>query len=169
MTFKQALLRRLLVVAPYFFLAAFFFALPTLVFHVESQEGKLLVATDKVDSSPAFGKSVIYIVHHDWAGATGVVINKPGFGGPVDPQTAYVLHSGKKGRLVLEEADAATPSDGPVLQFKGRSEWGYRQLGKEISEGFWVVRPYSADLIFNLHPELVWENARKELAVPDSH
>lgn len=168
MTFKQALLHRLSTVAPYFLLAGLFFALPGLLFKVESQEGRLLVATEKVAASPAFSQSVVYVTRHDWLGAEGVIINKPGYGGPIDAGKAYVLHSDGKGKLVLEEAGSMVTVPEPALKIEGRVGWGYRQLGKEISKGFWEIRPYSADMVFNLESETIWEAARQGITVPES-
>lgn len=85
----------------------------------ESLAGQLLVATPDLDD-PNFRETVVYMVHHDRAGAMGLVINRvlgtgpldrmleglgvaPNgeshldlrvhYGGPVEPSRAFVLHS----------------------------------------------------------------------------
>src|ERR1700759_3968374 len=79
--------------------------------------GKLLIAMPGM-SDPRFGKSVIFMCQHSAAGAMGLIVNKPldltfkglmgkmdiqtiagaaerqvRFGGPVDTDKGYILHS----------------------------------------------------------------------------
>lgn len=84
----------------------------------ESCEDTMLVATSALSRSEAFGNTVVYMVAHNAAGATGVVINRPTgvqlgsvlpdetraalpevmmhaaalHGGPVDPSVLWALH-----------------------------------------------------------------------------
>jgi len=83
-----------------------------------SLSGRLLVATDTI-RDPRFAHTVIYMVRHEAGGARGLVINLPigevpveralrpfglevppnsgtvllHYGGPVDQQTVFVLHT----------------------------------------------------------------------------
>ena len=80
--------------------------------------GQLLVATSEL-KDPRFGRTVIYMVHHDTGGAMGLVVNRPigdtsltelleglgmegngaqggirlHYGGPVEPRRGFVLHT----------------------------------------------------------------------------
>ena len=82
--------------------------------------GQMLVATEALQS-PAFARTVVYVVRHDADGAFGLVINRPGLelplasllrqlqldphgvtgrirlhqGGPVEPRRGFVLHTGE--------------------------------------------------------------------------
>ncbi|MCH8809477.1 MAG: YqgE/AlgH family protein, partial [Proteobacteria bacterium] len=84
----------------------------------DSLAGRLLVATEKM-GDPRFQKTVIYMIEHNRDGAMGLVINVPMgavpaaklfnrlgldgdglegeievyFGGPVDPERGFLLHS----------------------------------------------------------------------------
>jgi putative transcriptional regulator len=83
-----------------------------------SLTGQLLVATEEL-RDPRFGRTVIYMVQHDAAGATGLIVNRPlrevplaqllerfgldtrgvtgrilvHYGGPVEPGRGVVLHT----------------------------------------------------------------------------
>ena len=83
-----------------------------------SLAGQMLVATEALQS-PAFARTVVYVVSHDAEGAFGLVINRPGpavrlaslmrqlnldphgvegrirvhQGGPVEPRRGFVLHT----------------------------------------------------------------------------
>ena len=106
-----------------------------------SLAGQLLVATPDLDD-PNFRETVVYMVHHDRAGAMGLVINRllgtgpldvmleglgvaPNgesqldlrvhYGGPVEPSRAFVLHSPdyrSQDTVVLSELAALTGSPG---------------------------------------------------------
>ena len=109
-----------------------------------SLAGQLLVATPDLQD-PNFRQTVVYMVHHDEAGAMGLVINRvlgsgpldkmleglgvPSngatdlelrvhFGGPVEPTRAFMLHSPDyraEDTMVLSENAALTVSPG-ILQ-----------------------------------------------------
>ncbi len=84
----------------------------------QSLAGQLLVATESLND-PRFVHTVVYMVHHDTTGATGLVVNRPlrdvplslllqrlglesqgvtgtirlHYGGPVEPGRGFVLHT----------------------------------------------------------------------------
>jgi putative transcriptional regulator len=110
----------------------------------ESLAGQLLVATPDLDD-PNFRETVVYMVHHNRAGAMGLVINRVlgsgpldrmleglgiapdreselelrvHYGGPVEPSRAFVLHSPEyhgQDTMVLSDIAALTVSPG-ILQ-----------------------------------------------------
>lgn len=109
-----------------------------------SLAGQLLVATPDLED-PNFRETVVYMVHHDRAGAMGLVINRllgtgpldrmleglgvaPGgashvdlrvhYGGPVEPARAFTLHSPDyhaQDTVVVSDIAALTASPG-ILQ-----------------------------------------------------
>ena len=49
--------------------------------------------------------------------------------------------------------------------FNGHSGWSAGQLEREIENGDWLLQSSRIDLLFNLHPEIIWENATRSLGV----
>lgn len=96
----------------YLLVAALLLALPGAGRLYEGTTGKLLVATYGIDREP-FRRSVVYVVHHDFFGAYGFILNKPSqgevsgigeetiprwLGGPVRPQEpSFVMGREKEG------------------------------------------------------------------------
>ena len=93
-------------------------ARPAEPFPARSTAGQLLVATDDLHDS-RFGRSVVYMLRHDVAGALGLIVNRPvgavplarvleslgreadgasgdirvHYGGPMEPGRGFVLHT----------------------------------------------------------------------------
>ncbi|PCJ97251.1 MAG: hypothetical protein COA45_09930 [Zetaproteobacteria bacterium] len=61
----------------YFLLAAIFLALPGVLGSYKGQTGKILIATEQLDSDPHFAQTVIYIFDHSVLGAQGIILNRP--------------------------------------------------------------------------------------------
>ncbi len=64
-------------VRPYFVVAAFMIAAPTLLNLYTGNTGKLLVATEKMNNDPFFKQKVVYVFGNDVWGARGIIVNDP--------------------------------------------------------------------------------------------
>ena len=158
--------------------------------------GRLLVAAPGMPD-PRFAEAVIYMVRHDARGAFGLIINRPlgagplgkllkgfglpsdgaggdvtlHFGGPVEPDSLYVLHSsewrgqttfGVEGRLAVtatpEVFRAIAGGSGPKrwLLVIGYAGWGPGQLESEMARDDWLSAPADADLVFDRDAETKW-------------
>jgi putative transcriptional regulator len=149
-----------------------------------------------------FYKSVIYVEKHTGDGATGWIINKQladdtvsqrlrkgmrlvvdipiYYGGPVDANTAVVLHSSDLKLPVTKELNTnlSMTRDKSIVnimnigQFPelwrviiGRASWGAGQLESEIlgsrtnGVSSWVTVDYSDSLMWNTLPSKQWERA----------
>ena len=172
-------------------------------------EGFFLVSeADLVD--PNFRRTVVLIIHHNEEGAFGLVLNRkldltlgdvvtefqsaPSgriplfYGGPVQPQYVFCLHSGLPEELRSEHAAVpvqhvvfepfvsglarylrdtwSTVAEGqrpPVHLYAGYSGWAAGQLESEIQRTSWVVRPAAAKYIFHDNPQEGWREALAEL------
>ena len=166
----------------------------------ESFAGKLLVA-DKSMLDPRFAQSVIYLVRHDEKGAFGLIINKPlvkipladllrqldvegtetqaeldlYFGGPVQGELGFVLHSrdfaaakatatvqgGYAVSDVRQVLRAISEQKGPkkALFAVGYAGWAAKQLDAELERGDWSVIDADEDLVFDLPVSEKWSVA----------
>ncbi len=163
----------------------------------ESFAGKLLVA-DKSMLDPRFAQTVIYLVRHDEEGAFGLIINKPlvkipladllrqldvegtetqaeldlYFGGPVQGELGFVLHSrdfaaakatatvqgGYAVSDVRQVLRAISEQKGPekALFAVGYAGWAAKQLDAELERGDWSVVDADEDLVFDLPVSEKW-------------
>ena len=164
--------------------------------------GKFLVAAPAMPDG-RFQKTVILVLEHSEKGAVGLVVNRPvreaplsylmkGFrvpghedatgtvvvhsGGPVDPASAYVVHSPEYARgntvkvtpglamsaavVVLQDLARGKGPKQLMLAF-GASGWGPGQLEAELKKGGWIVTPSDPALVFMPGTDAVWEAARK--------
>lgn len=165
----------------------------------DSLAGRLLVATEKM-GDPRFQKTVIYMIEHNRDGAMGLVINVPMgavpaaklfnrlgldgdglegeievyFGGPVDPERGFLLHSADvllEGSVRVDERVALTArpemllaivrGDGPAQSVftLGYAGWGPGQLESELARDDWFVIPADMSLVFAPDPTKSWERA----------
>ena len=168
-----------------------------------SLTGKVLVAGEGMPD-PRFQETVIYLVDHDANGAFGLVVNKPSaigpiaalldelgieadeygfdvqgsvtlhYGGPVDPDRGFVLHSADyevDGTQQVSSGIALTFSSevlvdialgqGPrrSLIIFGYSGWGSSQLEGELARGDWTVTDADADLVLGTDHESKWRRS----------
>lgn len=167
--------------------------------------GQFLVATPLV-AGTCFHKSVIYVFSHSEDGAMGVIINQPlekvqfstlvesmnlgdaqgtrevpvYFGGPVDRNRGFVLHSSdyfQEFSLVRHGEIAVTASStilrdmvagrGPkkAILAVGYAGWSAGQLEQEIAENSWIHVPASSELVFATEDEVKWATASKSLGI----
>ncbi len=168
-----------------------------------SLTGKVLVASEGMPD-PGFQETVILLVDHDANGAFGLVVNKPSaigpiaalldqlgieadeygfdvqgsvtlhYGGPVDPDRGFVLHSADyevDGTQQVSSGIALTFSSevlvdialgqGPrrSLIIFGYSGWGPSQLEGELARGDWTVTDADADLVLGTDHESKWRRS----------
>jgi putative transcriptional regulator len=164
-----------------------------------SLAGQLLVASPSI-GDPRFHHSVILMVRHDQDGAFGIIINRPigeeplarllerfgenettatgempiFFGGPVQRELGFVLHSSdyRRGETIDIDARVAMTSTREILRDIGSSQgpkqvliafgyagWGPGQLEGELQRRSWSVAPAEAKLIFDVERDKVWELA----------
>jgi putative transcriptional regulator len=161
--------------------------------------GQFLVATERL-RDPRFVRTVVYMVRHTPAGAMGLIVNRPiaqvpladllkslgvadkgitgkirvYFGGPVDPERGFVLHTTDyvtagtqpvRDRIALtmqpEILRAIGMGAGPrrSLFALGYAGWAAGQLEREMKAGAWVIVPADEGLLFDEHSEDKWERA----------
>jgi putative transcriptional regulator len=104
------------------------------------------------------------------------------FGGPVLPQGGWVLFGVPTGRSAPEESQLVLPglhvtpslavlrdlAEAPPARFRlllGHAGWGAGQLEAELVEGAWLLVPPTAELIFDVPVEDIWELAIRSLGV----
>lgn len=160
--------------------------------------GQFLVATPEM-GDPRFAETVIFMTEHNEKGAMGLIINRPlakgpiadllkglgveneeatgeiilHYGGPVEPQKAFVLHSDDyvSDRTTIVGGTALT-TDVEIVRALGRGKgprrsifllgyagWARGQLEGEIEAGAWFSIPADQRLIFEGDAEIKWEQA----------
>jgi putative transcriptional regulator len=167
--------------------------------------GKLLVAMPSM-GDPRFKKAVILLCAHSESGAMGILLNrslealsfedlleqleipkaeearhiKIHFGGPVDTERGFVVHSTDllyDTTLVIGDDMALTATidmlktiaggSGPESSFLalGYSGWGPGQLEQEIQENGWLVVDPDTNIVFGSELDTKWEVAINKLGV----
>jgi putative transcriptional regulator len=166
--------------------------------------GQLLIAMPQMED-PRFEHSVVYLFSHSGEeGAMGIIINKTiegltegelfahlkiepavslqpvHFGGPVDAELGFVLHSAEyreEGTVGIGDDFALTTSFdvlramskgvGPRrrLLALGYAGWGPGQLEAEIQGNGWLVVAADTDLVFAADDSGKWRSALAKLGV----
>lgn len=163
-----------------------------------SYTNNLLISLPSIIDN-SFNKSVIYVNSHTGDGASGWIINKPldetiaaklrtgmrltgklpvYYGGPVDINSAYVLHSNDfhiPATVRLNDTLSVTRDKAIINIFNigqfpkhwkiivGSSAWGAGQLESELlgsrtrGVGSWVTLPYSTSLMWDTESEQQWD------------
>jgi putative transcriptional regulator len=166
----------------------------------------LLLAMPQLQD-PHFSRAVVLMVEHNDEGSMGLVINQPSevtaiellehlqmpwrgspdervfAGGPVRPNTGWVLHqpmADSSNTITVAPGISLTNSpdllrsiaNAPPRWFRlllGYAGWGPGQLAEEMAEGSWLHAAVSADLVFRTPPNIIWEAAVRSLGIsPDS-
>lgn len=165
----------------------------------------LLVAMPQL-LDPNFHRSVVLLVHHDEQGSFGVVLNRGtgitaerlcesieipwngdpdqeiGWGGPVQPQSGWVLFGEAEtlpptaevrdlgaglhfaGSLdVLARVAEQPPRELRVLL--GYAGWGPGQLESELAQGAWLLAPAEGRVAFGVPAEEMWTAVVRSLGV----
>jgi len=153
---------------------------------------------------PNFRRAVVLLLHHDQDFTFGLVLNRPSeigaeglcaslgidwrggpdvlvdWGGPVQPNTGWVLLGGRS--LVLEDVTEVCDDLGfagsldtlkevasnPPPRFRlllGYAGWGAGQLESELAQGAWLVAPVSSGTVFDVPSEAMWDHTLRELGI----
>lgn len=169
--------------------------------------GKILIAMPGI-GDPRFEHSVIFLCSHGDDGAMGLIVNKtaPGvrlsnlldqldiepqddaygrlpvrFGGPVETQRGFVLHSpdyessvnslavapGFSMTATMDILEDIARGTGPdrFLLLLGYAGWGPGQLEAEIALNGWLTAEADAALVFEMADSDKWGAALKSLGV----
>ena len=165
----------------------------------------LLVAMPQL-LDPNFRRAVVLLVHHDDGGTFGVVLNRPtqitapnlcasleidwrgdsrdpiDWGGPVQPQTGWVLFERSPGIETEDDVkdvgegvcfagsldvlrQIATDPPDQVRLLLGYAGWGPGQLEGELSEGAWLLAPVRRDVVFDVELSGMWEYVVRSLGI----
>ena len=182
--------------------------------HAEHKEdgsltGQLLIAMPNV-GDPRFDRAVVYLFEHQSSGAMGLIVNRPTddvsftdlleqleleisgdigetpvrFGGPVEVQRGFVLHSPDYHRddatLQVDEDVSMTATvdvlramasgDGPrrSLFALGYAGWGPGQLEREIKQNGWLYCEADPEIVFDAADETKWTRALAQIGVDPS-
>jgi putative transcriptional regulator len=163
-----------------------------------STEGELLIASPELPRP--FDHAVILMAQHNRDGAFGIVINHPAgsrpiaevlsamsadasgvssdimmfLGGPVSPETAFVLHTNdyRKSDTIDVDSRIALTNAAEVLRDIGLGKgpqksllafgyagWAASQLDDEIKAGAWTTVPENLALVFDDDRPKVWADA----------
>ncbi len=161
--------------------------------------GQLLIASPDLHDAP-FDHAVILLARHNREGALGIIINRPlaqrplagllaafgadasgvttsvrvFFGGPVDPNVGFVIHSADYRRPDTLDIDGrvALTSDSDVLRDIGLGKgprkslvafgyagWAPGQIEDELARGVWMTVPEEPALVFDDDRTKVWTDA----------
>lgn len=161
--------------------------------------GKLLVAQPDM-SDPRFREAVIFLARHDKSGAFGLIVNRPigevaystiaknigadpagikgkstlFYGGPVDPERGFILHSNDYPHsplipvndrysitistdIILALANGSGPKNS--IFAIGYAGWREGQLEQEIERNNWVIAPTNENILFDQKFESKWKRA----------
>jgi len=131
------------------------------------QIGQILVATDKSYDAD-LARSVVLLIHSDSGGVVGLILNRPRgkstyFGGPVPFGTRLLLRrkSGDAEQILPGVFMASATKDLDARFYSGYVGWSPQQLLDEISRRLWKVRPGAAPIVFDPHPESLWQRLQK--------
>ena len=168
--------------------------------------GKLLIAMPDM-SDPRFANTVVYMCAHSDEGGMGLIVNKPQpeikfaklleqmdipvaagarvvrvhYGGPVEEQRGFVLHSNDyasdNGTLdvdddfrmtaTLQVSEDIACGQGPDVSMMalGYAGWGPGQLEYEICQNGWLTCAPSDEILFGPENDGKWAAALKLLGV----
>ena len=101
------------------------------------------------------------------------------FGGPVLLEKGIVLHHGSymaEDSIAISKSIAIASKQGVLDELKkkedvpfkimlGHAGWSSGQLEREIENGDWLMQSTTADFIFNVTPNQMWEQATESLGL----
>ncbi len=167
-----------------------------------SYAGRLLVAKPDM-GDPRFAESVILMIKHSPDGAFGLVINKPvlevglaelaegfgiadvatsgtakaHFGGPVEPNLGFVIHSNdyaSAGTIAVTDTIAVSSDarafrdilggEGPqrFVFVMGYAGWSAGQLEAEIARDDWEIAPADREIVLDANSATKWQRALQQ-------
>lgn len=133
--------------------------------------------------SPIKASELLESLEMAWNGEDSAVVWA---GGPVSPSTGWVLHepvmSAPQGQGTIAITSSISLSTSPdrlrtiatapprkIRLLLGYSGWGPGQLAQEMARGAWLHTDATQHLVFDTHPEAIWETAMRALGVtPES-
>ena len=172
----------------------------------QSLEGKLLIAMPGI-GDPRFERAVVLVCNHEPLYAMGMAVNHPIagvtvhdllqrlevpepivvppdpvlFGGPVDRERGFVLHTDdympehsakvmagvalSPNRDALQALAAASGCPRRAMLVLGYAGWGPGQLEEEIRQNVWLTCDADEELIFGHDHEQKWARALAKLGV----
>jgi putative transcriptional regulator len=173
-----------------------------------SLSGSFLVSMQRMGSDAnIFTQSVVFVCEHHELGSVGVIVNRPTsfnlsyifeqlgiesqnsgakqmpllFGGPVQPERGFVLHSpdGKwRSSLVINPKSVTLTTSNDIINSLaensgpaqliitlGYSAWQPKQLEDEIMKDLWLVCPFKKELLFEVPYTERWDYAGKLLGI----
>ena len=170
---------------------------------VTSLDGQLLIAMPGM-GDPRFEKSVVFLCAHSEDGALGLIVNKPSreirfqnlieqldlesaapqrdirvhFGGPVENERGFVLHSndyaaeaatlrvseqfGMTATLDVLEESAKGAGPASALLALGYAGWGPQQLERELEVGGWLMSAATIGMVFYEGDDL-WKQVTSDI------
>ena len=133
--------------------------------------------------SPIRASELLDSLEMHWRGEDSAVVWA---GGPVSPSTGWVLHEPVvtapqgQGTIIITSsislstsperlrAIASSPSS-QIRLLLGYSGWGPGHLAQEMSRGAWLHTAATPSLVFDTHPDDLWDTAMRQLGVnPES-
>jgi len=174
--------------------------------HDGTLTGQLLIAMPAL-GDPRFHRSVVCVCAHSEQGAMGLIVNRPTpqmrfgalldsmgiprgdrmgdirvhYGGPVERQRGFVLHSDEvrldRGTLAFADGIAMTATRNILEQISrgggpraavmalGYAGWGPGQLESEIARNDWLTAAPRDDIVFGRADEFKWAAALKSIGV----
>ncbi|MEO1330183.1 MAG: YqgE/AlgH family protein [Pseudomonadota bacterium] len=175
----------------------------------ESLAGRIIIAMPNI-GDPRFERSVIYLFAHEESGAMGLIVNRQTedvsfsdlltqlelergdeasdvpvrFGGPVEMERGFVLHSPDYHRdeatlkvdgeismtATVDVLRAMATGAGPrqALFALGYAGWGPGQLENEIRENGWLHCDADCELVFDEVDDTKWTRALAKIGVDPS-
>jgi putative transcriptional regulator len=148
-----------------------------LIVHHDADSTFGLVLNREVDLSV---RELCESLDFSWHGKTSAEV---AWGGPVETNTGWLLFqddvdtqvegehiSRLEGELcfagsmdVLRQLAARPPQD--LRIFLGYAGWGKGQLETELAQGAWVVAPMSAEIVFDVPAESMWEHVLRAMQI----
>lgn len=174
----------------------------------ETLTGRMIIAMPNI-GDPRFERTVVYLVSHYEDGAMGLIVNRPAedlrmddfldaseiaddapittirFGGPVEPERGFILHSDEfpsdeEATLVVDDGVSFTTNTevlraiaagkGPrrALFAVGYAGWGPGQLEHELRENGWLHCESDEDILFGDEDDTKWARALAKIGVHPS-
>lgn len=149
----------------YFLLAMIAFVVPSALDFYKGHTGKILIATEALDSDPHFAQTVIYIFDHSVWGAQGIILNRP----QSSPALKERLFKGQNVALYQ-----GGPVSFPAMRFvtvdrlKAISYWRTQSLYVVRYEKFKKLFPKLADRGFDVYLGYAgWRTGQLEKEIRD--
>jgi putative transcriptional regulator len=136
--------------------------------------GEILVAAEK-SRDPDLARSVILVIHSDGDGVMGLILNRPRgksmyFGGPIALGAHALFRSNVKradaerilNGVYIVSKESSIPKDVTARVYSGYVGWSAQQLTDEVYRRLWKLVPGDAAMVFDPHPETLWQRVSHE-------